>query len=384
MSEKKLKNGYTTGTCSAVCVYAGLKYLIDGIELKNVEFTTLNNINLTIPIYKIKKKKNSVTVGVIKYAGDDPDVTNGIEIFVNIKIVPRDKILSNISKKSYKRAHVYQNFILVGERGVGTVTKAGLQVNIGKSAINPGPQEMIKKVVSHFNIKTDNICIIKIFIPKGIEKSKKTFNPKLGIINGISVLGSTGIVKPMSEEALKNSMFVELRVLKMAKNRDWVIFTFGNYSTEYCKKMGLDLEQTIVISNYIGFMIESAVKLGFKKILLLGHIGKAVKIAGGIFNTHSRVADARVEIMASNAFLCGEKPETIHKILESNTTEEACEFIENKKYFDFLANKVKKRCEEYSRTDDLECEVLLFSFKGSTLGYSDNFYKMAEEFACEK
>jgi cobalt-precorrin-5B (C1)-methyltransferase len=166
----------------------------------------------------------------------------------------------------------------------------------------------------------------------------------------------------------------------MAKDRDWCIFTFGNYSKNYCEKLGLDLEQTIVISNYVGFMVDSAVKLGFKKILLLGHIGKAIKIAGGIFNTHSRVADARVEIMGANAFLCGESPENIHKIMESNTVEEACDYIEKKEFFPFIANKVKKRVEEYSR-GELECEVLLFSFKGDTLGYSERFYQMAGELA---
>lgn len=368
----KLKCGYTTGTCSAVGIKAGLEALINNNYLEQLEFTTLNGEKIVVPIYKIKARKNSVSVAVTKYAGDDPDVTNGINICTKIKLVDK---LPHIENGIY-----FKNFVLVGGRGIGKVTKFGLQVEIGKPAINPGPQKMIEEVADKFLEENGKKAIITIYVPEGREKAKKTFNPKLGIVGGISILGSTGIVKPMSEEALKDSMFVELKVLRMAKDRDWCIFTFGNYSKNYCEKLGLDLEQTIVISNYVGFMVDSAVKLGFKKILLLGHIGKAIKIAGGIFNTHSRVADARVEIMGANAFLCGESPENIHKIMESNTVEEACDYIEKKEFFPFIANKVKKRVEEYSR-GELECEVLLFSFKGDTLGYSERFYQMAGELA---
>ena len=167
----------------------------------------------------------------------------------------------------------------------------------------------------------------------------------------------------------------------MDKDRDWVVFAFGNYGKNYCERLGLDLEQMIVISNFVGFMVDSAVKLGFKRIILLGHIGKAVKIAGGIFNTHSRVADARMEIMGANAFLVGESYENIKKILEANTVEEACDYVEKKELFTVIAEKVKKKVMEYSRTDDLRCESLIFSFKGDTLGYSDGFYKLAGEVA---
>lgn len=369
---KELKSGYTTGTCVAVGVKAGLEALLNENYLSELEFITLNGVQLKVPIYKIRVRKNFVTVVIVKNAGDDPDVTDGIKICVKIELVDELPDIENGIK--------IKKCILIGGRGVGIVTKLGLQVEIGKPAINPGPQKMVENVVEEMLSNQNKKCIIRVYVPEGREKAKKTFNPKLGIIGGISILGSTGIVKPMSEEALKDSMFVELKVLKMARSRDWAIFTFGNYSKNYCEQLGLDLEQTIVISNYVGFMIESAIKLGIKKVLFLGHIGKAIKIAGGIFNTHSRVADARVEIMASNAFLCGEKVENIHKILNSNTVEEACDYIGNKEFFNFIAEKVKRKVEEYAR-GDIECEVLLFSFKGSTLGYSKRFYKMAGELA---
>ena len=244
----KLKCGYTTGTCSAVGIKAGLEALINNNYLEQLEFTTLNGEKIVVPIYKIKARKNSVSVAVTKYAGDDPDVTNGINICTKIKLVDK---LPHIENGIY-----FKNFVLVGGRGVGKVTKLGLQVEIGKPAINPGPQKMIEEVADKFLEENVKKAIITIYVPEGLEKSKKTFNPKLGIVGGISILGSTGIVKPMSEEALKDSMFVELKVLRMAKDRDWCIFTFGNYSKSYCEKLELDLEQTIVISNYVGFMIE--------------------------------------------------------------------------------------------------------------------------------
>ena len=371
MSEN-LKSGYTTGTCSAVGIKAGLEALLNDRYLDKVEFTTLNGKNIVVPISKIRVRKNLVSVAVTKDAGDDPDVTNGINICSRIKLV--DKLPQR------EDGIYFKNFLLLGGRGVGKVTKLGLQAEVGKPAINPGPLKMIERVADDFLEKKEKKAIITIYVPEGRKKAKKTFNPKLGIVGGISILGSTGIVKPMSEEALKDSLFVELKVLKMSKNRDWVIFTFGNYSRDYCEKLGLDLEQTMVISNYVGFMVDSAVKLGFKKVILLGHIAKAIKIAGGIFNTHSKVADARMEIMGANAFLCGEASENIYKILEANSVEEACNYIEKKEFFNFIANKVKKRVEEYSK-DELKCEVLLFSFSGATLGYSDNFYKMAGEFS---
>lgn len=372
---EELRSGYTTGTCATVAVKASLEYLLHGKMSKEIEITTLNGIKLIIPILSLRGRHNFASCAVKKFAGDDPDVTNGISICARVDIA---KELPKIEK-----GHYFDKFVLVGGRGIGVVTKKGLQVELGKSAINPGPQKMITQVVNELLEDRDIKAVVTLYIPEGRTKAQKTFNPKLGIKGGISVLGSTGIVKPMSEEALKDSMFAELKVLKMDKDREWVIFAFGNYGKNYCEKLGLDLEQMIVISNYIGFMVESAVKLGFKKIILLGHIGKAIKIAGGIFNTHSRVADARMEIMGANAFLVGEKYENIKRILDANTVEEACDYVEKKELFTLIAEKVKKKVIEYSRTEDLTCETLIFSFKGETLGYSSGFYKLAGEVANE-
>lgn len=368
--EKKLRNGYTTGTCAAAATKVALEALIYGKKKEEVEITTLNQTFLKIPVQKLRIRNNFATCAIKKFAGDDPDVTDGISICSRVDLVEK---LPQIERGAY-----YDNCVIVGGRGVGLVTKKGLQIAIGKSAINPGPQKMIRSVVDEILEDSGYKAVITIYIPEGRAKAIKTYNPKMGVIGGISVLGTTGIVKAMSEEALKKSMFAELKVMREDKDRDWVIFAFGNYGERHCQKIGLDTEQMIIISNFVGYMIESAVKLGFKKIIMLGHISKAIKVAGGIFNTHSRVADARMEIMGANAFLVGEKPEIIEKILSSNTIEEACEYVENTRIYDLVAHKVARKMQEYARAD-IEVSAVIFSFKGETLAESDNYQRMVGE-----
>lgn len=371
MSERELRNGYTTGSCAAAAVKAALSLLLYGVSLKEVEVESPKGEEIVLPISLLRKRKNFVSAAVKKDAGDDPDVTNGIHICVKVSLCKEfPKITRGIAQE---KSFVY------GGRGVGLVTKKGLQVPVGKSAINPGPQKMIEQVAKDLLGDSEWKLLVCIYIPEGREKAKQTYNPKMGVLGGISVLGSTGIVKAMSEEALKASMFTELRVLRLERKRKWVIFAFGNYGKNYCEQLGLDLEQLVITSNFVGFMIESAVKLGFQKIILLGHIGKAVKLAGGIFHTHSRVADGRMEVLGANAFLYGENPEVIHKILAANTVEEACNYIQNPEFFSYLANRIRQKMIEYSRKEGFDAEVLLFSFEHGTLGQSDQFLKMVGE-----
>ncbi len=371
---KKLKSGYTTGACATACVKAALLAVLDNKNIETAEIEALNGETLKIPIKKVKKRKNSATAVVEKYSGDDPDVTNGIDICVKIKILEKNREFSQI-----KRGYYFNNILIYGGYGVGVATKKGLQCPVGKSAINPGPLKMIEntavEIIQERNIRAEII----IYIPSGKEKAKKTFNEKLGVIGGLSVLGSTGILNPMSEEALKNSLYTELKVLKENRGGDFIIFSFGNHGKKYCEEHGLNTERIIVMSNYVGFMLESAAELGFKKIFLVGHIGKAVKIAGGIYNTHSRTADCRMEIMGANAFLIGESYENIMKILKSNTVEEACEYVEKKELFNLIADKAAQKSKEYVRDEKIECEVMLFAFSGKELGYSKGFYKLLNE-----
>ena len=375
MEEKELKNGYTTGTCATAAVKVALEALVYGKKATEVEVTTLNYTNLKIPVQKLRVRNNFASCAIQKYAGDDPDVTNGISICAKVQLV---KELPKVDRGAY-----YDNCVIIGGRGVGLVTKKGLQIAVGKSAINPGPQKMITSVVNEILEGIDEKVIITIYIPEGRAKALKTYNPKMGVIGGISVLGTTGIVKAMSEDALKKSMFAELRVMKEDKDRDWVIFAFGNYGERHCIKLGLDVEQMIIISNFVGFMVESAVKLGFKKIIMMGHIAKAIKVAGGIFNTHSRVADGRMETMATCAILVNEKIENVKKIIGANTVEEACDYVENNEIYHLIANRIAFKMQEYARAD-IEVSAAVFSFKGETMGESDNYLKMVQECGAEK
>lgn len=370
---KKLKSGYTTGSCVVAGTMGALNYFFKDTILENIKIDLLDENSLVIPINRIRKRKNFCTCSIKKYSGDDPDVTNGIEIFSRIKIVDNFQY--------DERGYIFDNIQIRCGKGIGVVTKKGLQQQVGKYAINPKPLEMLLKNIRKFlrenNISKDIKIEIKIYIPEGREIAKKTFNEKLGILGGISILGTTGILKPMSEEALKDSLKIELKFLKENSKKDWIIFSFGNYGKKYCEELGLDTTNLIVISNYVGYMLDCACELGYKKIFLVGHIGKAIKIAGGIYNTHSKVADARIEIMVSNAFEIGEKSEDILKILHSNTVEEGCEYIKNKEFFNLIAEKVSKKSQEYLRGEDIWCESLIFSFKNN-VGMSKNFIKMIE------
>ncbi|MGL5656810.1 MAG: cobalt-precorrin-5B (C(1))-methyltransferase CbiD [Fusobacteriaceae bacterium] len=392
----ELKKGVTTGSCVTAGVKAGLEALFNDNYEKNIQLQALNSEWINLEVLSLKESQDGVRVSVRKYSGDDPDVTNNIEICVRVKFISHE-LEKELDPEDIEKGFLKENVFVTGGRGVGISTKAGLQVPIGKYAINPGPLKMINKIVADFKenavLKTDDFnkengkehidfekgyFIIKIFVPQGIKKSKLTLNSKLGVIGGISILGSTGIVKPMSEDSLKVSLYTEMKVIRESSNRDWVVFSFGNYGEKFCESIGIKKDMVVIISNYIGFMLEGAVKLGFKKVILVGHIGKAVKIAGGIFNTHSKVADARLEIMGANAFLFNESNETIRKILDSNTVDEASKYIENKEFFNYLSEKVSSKSNDHVHKE-LKCESLIFDFDGNILGYSKEFYTLINE-----
>ncbi|MGL5100244.1 MAG: cobalt-precorrin-5B (C(1))-methyltransferase CbiD, partial [Fusobacteriaceae bacterium] len=290
--EKKLRTGYTTGSCAAGATKAALTYLLHGDKPDSVFLKSLNGKEMTIPINSITLDSRGVRASVIKFAGDDPDVTNGIVICARVTLV------EEFQERDLKKGNLKldDSLLITGGRGVGIVTRKGIQSEVGKYAINPGPLEMITQAVvsvlnSENKMEISKKILVKIFVPEGIERGKKTLNSKLGILGGISILGTTGIVKPMSEEAWKKSLYVELKVIRENWEKDWVVFVFGNYGERFCNSMGINSNRMVVISNFIGFMLDSATELGFKRVILVGHIGKGVKVAGGIFQTHSRVAD---------------------------------------------------------------------------------------------
>ena len=358
---KKLRYGYTTGSSATAATKAALTYLLDNDknDIPEVTIGLPSGKLLTIKINSLKKKEDYVLASVLKDGGDDPDVTHGLEIF------------SRVSLRNDSEINIF------GGIGVGKVTKNGLPIPPGNSAINPTPMKMIRETVE--SILPEGMgADVEIFVPKGEETAKKTLNSKLGIVGGISILGTTGIVKPMSEEAWKASLAVELKMALEITGSEEAIFLFGNRGKQYLTDNFQDnTSQAVVISNFVGYMFDRACEFKAKKIYFIGELGKFVKVAGGIFHTHSRVSDAKMEILTANALLVGESMENLKKIMASNTTEEATKYIEKTEVYDLLAKKAKQKCEEYCRRNgwDLEVEVLIISAEREELGSSKHFFE---------
>ncbi len=348
---KELRTGYTTGTCSAAVAKASAMMLINQKPYEHVELTLPDGSLHVLEIKGAKFNPTEASCYTVKDAGDDPDVTHGAEIHATAKFITELGVKISAGK------------------GIGSVTRPGLPVEVGQPAINPIPRKMILEAVGSILPERKGIEIT-LSIPAGEELAKRTFNPRLGIVGGISVLGTTGIVKPMSEEALKASLVVKLHQLR-AHGVDTAVYAPGNYATYFANEsLSFNTDDIVLTSNYIGFMLEEGVKAGMKKVVLVGHPGKLVKVAGGIFQTHSRVSDARNEILAAHYMQYSKDMETFEKLMKVNTTEEAIELIPDESFWNYMAQKVKERCELFTY-NELQVECILFSQVAGKIGESN-------------
>lgn len=310
---KKMRFGYTTGSCAAAACKGAAEILLGGVMQKAVTLMTPKGILLTLELKDIRIEGNQVTCAIQKDAGDDPDTTNGILVYATVQKTKEPGI------------------ILDGGVGVGRVTKAGLSQKIGEAAINPVPKAMILREATEIAEKYDYEGGLKIIIsvPEGVEIAKKTFNPRLGIVGGISILGTSGIVEPMSEKALVDSIRVEMSQ-RRAMGEEYLLVTPGNYGADYLKEhMELPFEKNMKCSNFIGETIDMAVDMEAKGILFVSHIGKFVKVAAGIMNTHSHCADGRMEVLCAEAVRAGGSLACAKEILDCNTTDEALTVLKN-------------------------------------------------------
>ncbi|MDR2756348.1 MAG: cobalt-precorrin-5B (C(1))-methyltransferase CbiD, partial [Planctomycetaceae bacterium] len=309
-NNRKLRTGITTGTCAAAAAQAAVRMLLSNESCNAVNVTTNQGIILTVSLSEIKCCENLVICSVIKDAGDDPDVTGGIEI------------TATVSK-------IENGIIIDGGEGVGRVTKPGLKIPVGDAAINPVPRQMIERAVLNICRQTGYQGGLRVLIsvPKGKDIAKKTMNERLGIVSGISILGTTGIVEPMSEKAIIDTLKTEIDMVACL-GRKTLLITPGNYGREFIRTvLGLNIEEAIKCSNYIGEILDYALFIGMEKVILVGHAGKLVKLAGGIMNTHSNVADCRMEIIAAHSALCGIPADAICTIMNSVTVEAAMTVI---------------------------------------------------------
>ena len=305
--DKKLRSGFTTGSCAAAAAKAAAWMLLAGTEKSNISIITPKGAAFDAEILEIKRTADSVKCAVRKDGGDDPDVTTGALIFAEVSLSDENGIR------------------LDGGEGVGRVTRPGLDQPVGEAAINSVPRAMIKQEVSQVAeaYGYDEGFDVIISVPGGDEIAARTFNPRLGIEGGISIIGTSGVVEPMSEQAILDTIRVELRQQK-AEGCKAAFISPGNYGLDFMKETyGMDLDRSVKCSNYIGLTVDMIKELGFESMLLTGHAGKLVKVAGGIMNTHSREADCRMEIIAAAAAKEGADTGLILGILECLTTEEA-------------------------------------------------------------
>lgn len=355
---RRLRLGYTTGSCAAAAAKAAAWMLLSGRRKETVSLLTPKGIGLRLAVREIAMGKDEVCCAVVKDGGDDPDATDGALIF------------ACVSKT------VETGILIDGGTGIGRVTRPGLDQPPGAAAINSVPRRMIlenvREVCRLFDY-TGGLSVI-ISAPQGEALAAKTFNPRLGIEGGISILGTTGIVEPMSEQALVDTLRVELRQRRTA-GAGYILLTPGNYGAAFIKDaLGLCPETAVMTSNYIGDALDICRQLGFAGVLLVGHIGKLVKLAGGMFNTHSKYGDCRMDILAAQAAACGLGPEGAARVLESVSCDDALRILQKEAVYEETLRRLTRRIGRMMalKADGMQAGAVLFSKVWGPLGETDN------------
>jgi len=362
IGKKLLRCGYTTGSCSAAASKAAAIMLLTGKAPETVTITTPKGTPLTLDVVEPGATGNSCRCGIKKDSGDDPDITNGTLVFSTVTLAERGVEIE-------------------GGEGVGRVTKPGLDQPVGQAAINSVPRRMIAQAVS----EAAEMCSysggfsVIIDIPDGRRLAEKTFNPHLGIVDGISVLGTTGIVEPMSDEALADSIRVEISVMA-ARQTEAILITLGNYGYDYAVgEMLLRMDDNITCSNFIGVAVDCAAEHGFKQIMIIGHIGKLVKLGIGLFNTHSRNGDGRIETLCACALQAGAETGVLRELSACVTTDSALDILDrenltepvlaelNRRIGFYLSRRIPETIETgyvcFSNAEDRNC--ILFQSKNA-------------------
>lgn len=363
-----MRYGFTTGSCAAAAAKAAAYMLLSGNRKENIVITTPKGIDFHAEIVEISIAEQAVSCGVIKDGGDDPDVTTGAVVYARVAI----------------NKQLDQKIIIDGGEGVGRVTKPGLDQPVGNAAINSVPRQMIEKEVKEVMELLDYKGSLEIIISvaDGENIAGKTFNPRLGIVGGISILGTSGIVEPMSSQALLDTIRVELNQ-KKAMGYENIAIAPGNYGLDFMKnEYGYDLDEAVKCSNFIGDTLEMIAQLGFKKVMLCGHIGKLIKLSGGIMNTHSKEADCRIELMIYSALMAGADMETMKMISECVSTDAAYGIIEKAGLARAFMDKVMEKIDFYLNkkvADRYKIECIVYSNEYGLLGETKGAKELMKE-----
>lgn len=355
VGKKQLRCGYTTGTCAAAAALGSAQKLLLGTWQSCVTIETPVGICVEAELLEKSAGSDYAECAVCKDGGDDPDVTNGELVFVRVE----------------KREEL--GVAIDGGEGVGRVTKPGLDQPVGAAAINSTPRRMIENAVLPLLEGKDFGLRVTVSVPNGETIAKRTFNPRLGIMGGISILGTSGIVRPMSEAALIESIRIEMNSVKMSGAKHLLV-TPGNYGEDFSKNvLGLSTTARAICSNYVGEAIDYAVLLGFESVLLVGHLGKLSKVAAGCMNTHSAVADARRETIAAHAAMCGADRALVREIFDCISSDSAAQLLKAAGILDAVMDSIAKElgARLRHRAGDMKIEALFFSNKMGVLGKTD-------------
>ncbi len=363
MDVKEMKGGYTTGSCATAGMKAALMALLSEEEPSAVEVENPQGEFIRVPIKAVEVLSVDMAKAVvIKDAGDDPDVTHGTSVETTVKLLDEPGLVFRAGK------------------GVGRVTKPGLALPPGEPAINPGPRKMMDIVYQMYCPEGKGVEVT-VSVPAGEELAKHTLNETLGIIGGIGIIGTSGIVKPMSEEAFKDSLVPQLQVIK-ACGHETAILVPGRIGQTLAEKiLRINKEQMAETSNFMGFMLEQSVKEGFKKIVVIGHLGKIVKLASGSFHTHNRMSDGRIETMVAYAGLEGADVETLHRIMDCQTTEAIMPIITEKgleAVYKRVAERASLRSMRYI-AQQAKVGIVLSTLGGEILAMSETAKQIGEE-----
>lgn len=310
MSKGKLRSGYTTGTCAAAAAGAAARMLLTGGLLRETEVLLPCGKRLLLPVSDVKVQADAVSCAVVKDSGDDPDITNGIAVY------------AKVSREE-------DGITITGGEGIGIVTKPGLDQPVGAYAINSVPRRMIAGAVQSAaeEYGADGGFRVEISIPGGAELAKRTYNPHMGIEGGLSVIGTSGVVEPMSTAALLDTIRLEINMRKAAGERI-LLLTLGNYGEQFLAHRLEPLSgRAVRCSNFLGDAVGMGMDAGFAGILIIGHIGKLVKLGSGIFQTHSACADGRMETLITCGVLAGADPAVLRRLADCVTVDAALDIL---------------------------------------------------------
>lgn len=371
-SKKELRKGFTTGSCGAAAAKAALYMLLTGSVKDEIEIITPGGAVFRTEVKDIFREGNRVRCAVVKDGGDDPDVTTGLHVTAEVRAEERDDGPLEIR--------------IEGGPGVGRVTLPGLDQPVGNAAINRVPRQMIEKELSEVAELLDFRGRIRVIlsVPGGEAAAERTFNPRLGIEGGISILGTTGIVEPMSTRAILDTIRVELNQRKALGDRI-VAVSPGNYGLNFMKETyGYNLNRSVKCSNYVGDTVDMVREMDFRGMLITGHIGKLIKVSGGIMNTHSKEGDARMELLAAGVIRAGGSMDTLRGILNCRVTEEALGIIqaESPALLRRSMESVMDRILYYLRKragEELPVECILYSNEFGLLAASPGAMDMLEK-----